>query len=163
MPPSTGLSSTFAMAPKTHEGFVAEQHRVMPAVVTVVIFWANVEAGFEALKHFARMNPGLLIVACKRGERKRGGSLIPGYKLLWNTNLANLGSATAFADKCTRELDVLKGRDVAFRQTMEIARRFGVLPMIAVVASDVHYWTTSAVESPSILANISSKEYRTPE
>ncbi len=65
----TGLLSTFAMAPKTREGFFAEQHTVIPPVVTVVVVWANVGAGFEALKHFARMNPGLLVVACRNQGR----------------------------------------------------------------------------------------------
>ncbi|PBK88398.1 hypothetical protein ARMGADRAFT_1084726 [Armillaria gallica] len=69
------------MAPKTHEGFLAEQHMVIPPVVTVVVdeSWA--------------LGCGLQ----KRGEGERAGSSIPGYELLWNTDLTNL--AMAFADK----------------------------------------------------------------
>lgn len=59
---------------------------------------------------------------------------------------------TAFADKCTGELD--RGRecrDVSLRQMNVTVRRL----RIVVVASDVHYWTTSEkelVESPNIHA-----------
>ncbi|PBK88403.1 hypothetical protein ARMGADRAFT_1120431 [Armillaria gallica] len=130
------------MAPKTHEGFLAEQHMVMSSVVTVVVVWANVGAGFETLKHFARMNPGLLVVAC-RNEGK-GKEAVIRYELLWNTDLVNLGSVPVF-DASLTGLMYWKGGISPFG-------RQWVLPRIAVVASDVHYWTMSAVESPITLA-----------
>ena len=36
---------------------------------TVIVTGANSGIGFEAAKHFARMNPGKLILACKSKER----------------------------------------------------------------------------------------------
>ncbi|KAK0458286.1 uncharacterized protein EV420DRAFT_389965 [Desarmillaria tabescens] len=201
------------MAPKTHEQYVADQHRIMPSVVTVnltgktvAVIGANIGLGFEASKHFARMNPERLILACRNEEKgKEAVSRLQkdtGYLKaeLWIIDLANFGSVTAFADKCERELDRLdilveNAGMAAFRQVrrrsragrlvctpttsdhgllairlvpkmINTARRFGVYPRIVVVASDVHYWTTfekELVESPNILAKLSSKEYCTPE
>ncbi len=36
---------------------------------TVVVTGANVGLGFEAAKHFARMNPGKIIIACRDPQR----------------------------------------------------------------------------------------------
>lgn len=36
---------------------------------TVIVLGANVGLGFEAAKHFARMNPGKLILACRSQEK----------------------------------------------------------------------------------------------
>ncbi|KAF8350273.1 hypothetical protein F5887DRAFT_423188 [Amanita rubescens] len=36
---------------------------------TVVVTGANTGLGFEASKHFARMNPGKLILACRSQQR----------------------------------------------------------------------------------------------
>ena len=36
---------------------------------TVIVTGANVGLGFEAAKHFARMNPGKLILACRNKEK----------------------------------------------------------------------------------------------
>ena len=36
---------------------------------TVVVIGANVGLGFEAAKHFARMNPGRIILGCRSKER----------------------------------------------------------------------------------------------
>ncbi|KAK0443239.1 hypothetical protein EV421DRAFT_1710192 [Armillaria borealis] len=200
------------MARKTHEQFVADQHRVNPPVVTVdltgktvVVIGANIGLGFEASKHFARMNPERLILACRNEEKGKDALLRlqedTDYSKaeLWIIDLANFGSVTAFADKCARELDrldilvenagmapfgrydVVEGWEtclytnnlgpglLAIRLVPKMigtARRFGVYPRIVVVASDVHYWTTfekELVESPNILAKLSSKEYSTPE
>ncbi len=64
------------MARKAHEQFVADQRRVNPPVVTVdltgktvVVIGANIGLGFEASKHFARMNPERLILACRNEEK----------------------------------------------------------------------------------------------
>ncbi|SJL12656.1 uncharacterized protein ARMOST_16086 [Armillaria ostoyae] len=88
------------MAPQTYEQSVAEEHRVMPPVVTVVVVWANVGAGFEALKHFTRMNPGLLIVACRSEEK--GKEVVLRFQ---DTNYS--GILTSRIYKCTHELDRL--------------------------------------------------------
>lgn len=41
---------------------------------TVVVTGANVGLGFEAAKHFARMNPGKLIIACR--DQQRGNAAL---------------------------------------------------------------------------------------
>ncbi|KAK0186869.1 hypothetical protein F5146DRAFT_935933 [Armillaria mellea] len=200
------------MARKTHDQFVADQRRVNPEVVTVdltgktiVVIGANIGLGFEASKHFARMNPERLVLAC-RNEEKGKDALIrlqedTNYSKaeLWVIDLASFRSVTAFADKCARELDrldilvenagmspfgkydVVEGWETCLHTNnlgpgllairlvphmIDTARRFEVYPRIVVVASDVHYWTTfekDLVESPNILAKLSSKEYSIPE
>ncbi|KAK0200108.1 hypothetical protein DFS33DRAFT_1278495 [Desarmillaria ectypa] len=64
------------MASKNHEQFVADQHQLMPPVVTRnlmgktdIVVGENIGAGFEASKHFARMNPERLILACRNEEK----------------------------------------------------------------------------------------------
>jgi retinol dehydrogenase-12 len=56
--------------------FIKDQRNPVPSVVqadlagkTVIVTGANSGIGFEAAKHFARMNPGRLILACKSKER----------------------------------------------------------------------------------------------
>ncbi|KAJ7673613.1 short-chain dehydrogenase [Mycena rosella] len=83
---------------------------------TVVVLGANTGLGFEATKHFAKMNPGRLILACRsetRGQaaldRLKAGT---GYKKaeLWIVDLANFASVKQFADKFERDggrLDIL--------------------------------------------------------
>ncbi len=61
-----------AMAPRTHEQFVADQTGPVPDVVTadlsgktLVLIGANAGLGFEAAKHFARMNPARLVLTAR--------------------------------------------------------------------------------------------------
>lgn len=56
--------------------FIKDQWTAVPPVVqadltgkTVIVTGANNGLGFEAAKHFARMNPGKLILACRSKER----------------------------------------------------------------------------------------------
>ena len=56
--------------------FLREQLATVPPVEhedlsgkTVVVIGANVGLGFEAAKHFARMNPGRIILGCRSKER----------------------------------------------------------------------------------------------
>jgi hypothetical protein len=60
------------MARKTPIDFIRDQYKAIRPVVkadlggkTVAIIGANVGIGFEAAKHFATMNPGKLILACR--------------------------------------------------------------------------------------------------
>ncbi|KAK0187477.1 hypothetical protein F5146DRAFT_1210337 [Armillaria mellea] len=108
------------MAPRTHEQLIADQTRPMPAVVTadlngktLVLIGANAGLGFEAAKHFARMNPGRLVLT-SRDEAKGKQALAQiqkdtGYSNaeLWIIDLASFDSVIAFADKAERELDRL--------------------------------------------------------
>lgn len=55
---------------------VKDQWSTLPPVAhadltgkVVVVIGANVGLGFEASKHFARMNPGKLILACRSKEK----------------------------------------------------------------------------------------------
>ncbi|PBK67947.1 short-chain dehydrogenase [Armillaria solidipes] len=108
------------MAPRTHEQLIADQTRPMPAVVTadlsgktLVLIGANAGLGFEAAKHFARMNPARLVLTA-RDEAKGKQALAQiqndtGYSKaeLWIIDLADFNSVIAFADKAERELDRL--------------------------------------------------------
>ncbi|KAK0476366.1 hypothetical protein IW261DRAFT_1339715 [Armillaria novae-zelandiae] len=108
------------MAPRTHEQFVADQTGPVPDVVTadlsgktLVLIGASAGLGFEAAKHFARMNPARLILTARdEAKGKRALAKIQaetGYSKaeLWIIDLANFSSVTAFADKAERELDRL--------------------------------------------------------
>ncbi|KAK0215220.1 hypothetical protein EDD85DRAFT_1000076 [Armillaria nabsnona] len=108
------------MAPRTHEQFVADQTGPVPDVVTtdlsgktLVLIGANAGLGFEAAKHFARMNPARLVLTA-RDEVKGKHALAQiqndtGYSKaeLWIIDLANFNSVVAFADRAEQELDRL--------------------------------------------------------
>ena len=56
--------------------FLREQLTTVPPVEhedlsgkTVVVIGANIGLGFEAVKHFARMNPDRIILGCRSKER----------------------------------------------------------------------------------------------
>ncbi|KAH7922272.1 NAD(P)-binding protein [Leucogyrophana mollusca] len=124
---------------KSLSAFVYEQWSTVPPVVTadlseetVIIVGASAGIGLEATKHFARMKPGRLIVACRneaKGKSAVAGvpwllrtgfsadSLVEvgnetGYNRaeLWLVDLADFASVIAFANKFERgggRLDVL--------------------------------------------------------
>ncbi|KAF5326302.1 hypothetical protein D9611_000458 [Ephemerocybe angulata] len=103
--------------------FFSEQWRKIPPVATadltgqtVVVVGANTGLGFEASKHFARMNPGKLVLAC-RNEAK-GKAALAKLKAETGCNtaelrlvdLANFSSVVGFADsfeKTGERLDIL--------------------------------------------------------
>lgn len=81
---------------------------------TVVVVGANTGLGFEATKHFASMNPGKLILACRSEER--GKAAVDKLKSetsydraeLWLVDLGKITSVIAFADRFEGErLDIL--------------------------------------------------------
>ncbi|KAG7441665.1 short-chain dehydrogenase [Guyanagaster necrorhizus] len=110
-------SLSLVMAPRTHEQLVANQTRPPPAVVTadlsgktLVLIGANTGLGFEAAKHFARMNPARLVLT-SRDEAKGKKALAQieedtGYTKaeLWIIDLTSFSSVIPFADKAEREL-----------------------------------------------------------
>lgn len=64
------------MARKSLLGFIRDQYTTVPPVVnanlkgkTVVVAGANTGIGFEAAQHFARMDAGRLILACRSREK----------------------------------------------------------------------------------------------
>ncbi|KAG2139821.1 uncharacterized protein EDB93DRAFT_1090014 [Suillus bovinus] len=101
---------------RSYVDFVIDQWSVVPPVETadlsgktVLVVGANVGIGLEASKHFARMQPARLIIAC-RSEAKGKVALAEieretGYNRceLWIVDLANFASVTAFADKFEKE------------------------------------------------------------
>ncbi|KAG1824295.1 hypothetical protein EV424DRAFT_1395164, partial [Suillus variegatus] len=101
---------------KSTLAYVIDQWSVVPPVETadlygktVLVVGANVGIGLEASKHFARMRPARLIIAC-RSEAKGKVALAEigqetGYNgcELWTVDLANFASVTAFADKFENE------------------------------------------------------------
>ncbi|EGN95975.1 hypothetical protein SERLA73DRAFT_185437 [Serpula lacrymans var. lacrymans S7.3] len=104
-------------------GIICGQFNAVPPVEnadltgkTVIVVGANVGIGFEASKHFARMNPARLILGCR--STTKGTAAIEEIKSetgydkaeLWLIDLANFSSVLAFADKFDKEgqgLDIL--------------------------------------------------------
>ncbi|KAJ7151011.1 hypothetical protein C8R46DRAFT_914484 [Mycena filopes] len=103
--------------------FVLSQWASQPAVVkvdlagkTVIVLGANTGLGFEAVKHFATMNPARLILACR--NESKGNAALQRLRSetkytkaeLWLVDLADFASVKAFADKFERDggrLDIL--------------------------------------------------------
>ncbi|KAK0431574.1 hypothetical protein EV421DRAFT_2024491 [Armillaria borealis] len=104
------------MAPRTQEQWVADQTGPVPAVVTadlsgktLVLIGANTGLGFEAAKHFARMNPARLVLTARdEANGKQALAQIQadtGYSKaeLWIIDLAILAAAERELDR----LDIL--------------------------------------------------------
>lgn len=128
----------------TVSDFIRSQWTAVPPVAhadltgkTVIVTGANNGIGFEATKHFARMNPGKLILACRSKERGQTAldgecnihgntgeddtnQLLDPVELkeatgcktaeLWILDLASFESVKAFANKFNKEagrLDIL--------------------------------------------------------
>ncbi|KAG7440371.1 NAD(P)-binding protein [Guyanagaster necrorhizus] len=105
---------------RTPEQLAADQTGPAPAIVTadlsgktLILVGANAGLGFEAAKHFARMNPARLVLTA-RDEAKGEKALAQiqsatGYTKaeLWIIDLANFNSVISFADRAERELDRL--------------------------------------------------------
>ncbi|KAF9485524.1 short-chain dehydrogenase [Pholiota conissans] len=103
--------------------FISEQWNPVPEVVqtslegkTVIVTGANNGIGFEAAKHFARMNPGRLIMACR--SQQRGEEAVSNLKRetgysnveLWMLDLASFASVQTFSERFNKEggrLDIL--------------------------------------------------------
>jgi retinol dehydrogenase 12 len=69
--------------------FLREQLKAVPSVEheelsgkTVVVIGANIGLGFEAAKHFARMNPDRIILGCRSKERGEAAATSDSNSLL---------------------------------------------------------------------------------
>ncbi|KAF9460542.1 short-chain dehydrogenase [Collybia nuda] len=111
------------MARLTFADFVREQWSEIPPVATadlagktVMVIGANTGLGFEASKHFARMNPKRLIMACRNHEK--GEAAVEKLRSetgfepveLWIIDLAKFSSVSEFASKFEKDggrLDIL--------------------------------------------------------
>ncbi|KAJ7483219.1 hypothetical protein FB451DRAFT_1393347 [Mycena latifolia] len=100
------------MKPESFWSFVRHQFtRAQPVVTTdltgktVVVLGANTGIGFEAAKHFATMNPGRLILACR--SQSKGQTALEKLKAatgcttaeLWLIDLADFASVKRFAER----------------------------------------------------------------
>ncbi|KAJ7474896.1 hypothetical protein FB451DRAFT_277908 [Mycena latifolia] len=83
---------------------------------TVIVLGANTGIGFEAATHFAKMNAGRLILACRSQAKGQAAvdklKATTGYQRaeLWLIDLADFASVRNFADKFERDggrLDIL--------------------------------------------------------
>ena len=121
--------------------FLREQLATVPSVEhedlsgkTVVVIGANIGLGFEAAKHFARMNPARIVLGCRskeRGEAAAASEANPllsyhsvshftyielktetGYESaeLWIIDLARISSVVDFVERLEKEgsrIDIL--------------------------------------------------------
>ncbi|KAJ2919907.1 hypothetical protein MD484_g391, partial [Candolleomyces efflorescens] len=118
--------------------FVCSQWKTVPPVATadltgqtVIVTGANIGLGFESAKHFAKMNPAKLILACRSEEKGKAAvekireetGYTPDLELL---DLAKFSSVLDFADRFLKNkdarLDILMA-NAAVAYTQESERR----------------------------------------
>ncbi|KAK0474988.1 hypothetical protein EDD18DRAFT_1313358 [Armillaria luteobubalina] len=133
---------------------------------TLILIGANTRLGFEAAKHFAKMNLARLVLTARVG--KKGTEALTriqqetGYRKaeLWIIDLANL-SNVAYKQ--------LRSWMFAIRmipKLFQTSRKRSVIPRLMIVASDVYYWTTidnGVIAGLSMLENLSDKDNCTKE
>ncbi|KAJ7857525.1 hypothetical protein B0H13DRAFT_2077458 [Mycena leptocephala] len=174
--------------------FVRDQFTTQQPVVkadltgkTIIVLGANTGLGFEAAKHFATMNPGRLIMACRSQNRGQAAAeklqAATGYMNaeLWIVDLADFESVKQFADKFEQDGNAaIDGWETALQisclstplvallllpSMLKTAREHSTLPRLVVVSSEVHYWAAidkSVTENPDMLKTMGSAEYCTP-
>ncbi|KIP11264.1 hypothetical protein PHLGIDRAFT_489213 [Phlebiopsis gigantea 11061_1 CR5-6] len=156
---------------------------------TVLITGANTGIGFEAAKHFARMAPARLIVACRSEEKglRAVQSKFPAARVNWMCCLfllqgqpidivvANAGMAsreyTLTEDGLEQNLQVNHVSTALLSALLlpnlvKAAREHHSRSRLVIVASGVHHsirFSEAVTSSPMILDALSSAEYCTPE
>ncbi|KAG6878856.1 hypothetical protein C0992_007119 [Termitomyces sp. T32_za158] len=144
---------------------------------TVVVIGANSGIGFEVSKHFARMKPTRLILAC-RSQAKGEGALQKikeeiGYEAeLWILDLSEFSSVIAFADRFDKEcgrLDYLIENAAMATNTYAVTNdgnEHSTRPRLVIVTSEVHFWSEFSKNPEDIFDGhkkiynvLSSKEY----
>ncbi|KAF8903502.1 short-chain dehydrogenase [Gymnopilus junonius] len=135
---------------------------------TVIITGANVGLGFEAAKHFARMNPEKLILACRnkaKGEaalnRRRAIDILvenAGVSPSENLEFTADGweSSVQTNDLSTSLLGLL-----LLPRLLETAEKYNTTPRLVVLASELHYWAKldkSVLDSPNPLREYALKD-----
>ncbi|KAJ2933351.1 hypothetical protein H1R20_g3738, partial [Candolleomyces eurysporus] len=115
-------SNPFPVMKKTILSFIQDQRFKIPPVIqvdlkgqTVIVVGANTGLGFETAKHFSRMGPAKLILACRNEEKGRAAvnkiREETGYSAeLRALDLARFSSVLSFVDDFLKEgnrLDIL--------------------------------------------------------
>ncbi|KAK0476226.1 hypothetical protein EDD18DRAFT_1089305, partial [Armillaria luteobubalina] len=155
---------------------------------TLILIGANTRLGFEAAKHFVKMNLARLVLTARVG--KKGTEALTriqqetGYRKaeLWIIDLANLSNVITFTDRTIGH--PLRGDwhgdlGVAYKQLrswmfairmipklFQTSRKRSVILRLMIVASDVYYWTTidnGVIAGLSMLENLSDKDNCTKE
>ncbi|PIG80996.1 hypothetical protein AARAC_011527 [Aspergillus arachidicola] len=139
---------------------------------TVIVTGSNVGIGFEAAKHFVRLNAAKVILAMRNLEAGEAAKRSietslnrPGSCEVWELDLASFDSVKAFADRASKlpRLDILVENAGIATYNFELAEArntflLGLLllpklqataqafqtssPHLSVVTSDVHAWTS---------------------
>ncbi|KAF7371070.1 hypothetical protein MSAN_00741300 [Mycena sanguinolenta] len=174
--------------------FIVSQWSRQPPVLeadltgkTVIVLGANTGIGFEAAKHFATMNPGRLILACRsqsKGQAALNKLIVDtGYSKaeLWIIDLADFSSVKQFADRFERDggrLDILvenaaigSFKYIPTKDNWDISLQVNHLStsLLAllfassnVVSSGALHWvkiTKSVYEDPEVVKTLGNAEY----
>ncbi|KAJ7921228.1 hypothetical protein B0H13DRAFT_2318584 [Mycena leptocephala] len=130
---------------------------------TVIVLGANTGLGFEATKHFATMNPGRLILACR--SQSKGQAAVDklkdatGYSKaeLWIIDLADFESVKRLqVNHLSTSLLAL----LLLPAMIKTAQQHSTLPRLVVVSSGALYWVEfdkSVRENPDMLKTLGTR------
>ncbi|KAJ3535194.1 hypothetical protein NMY22_g6598 [Coprinellus aureogranulatus] len=180
--PSYSTASIVLVMKKGFLGFIWDQLTPVPPLATsdlagqtVVVTGANTGLGFEAAKHFARMNPGRSFTQNTGIKEAIGFDRVE----LWLLDLAKFSSVVEFANKFQNgggRLDILVANAAIMPNkykltsdgweeslqvnnlstfllclllaplAIETAKKYGSRPRISIVSSETHYWAPAIPE-----------------
>ncbi|KAG9310809.1 hypothetical protein JVU11DRAFT_8662 [Chiua virens] len=171
---------------KTYFDFVVDQWSTVPPVEnadltgkTIVVVGANTGIGFEAAKHFARMNPAKLILACRSETKGQAAVSVLQEKFQQECDRLDIlvmnAGIVSFEYKETvngwesslqvNHLGTALLSLLLLPRLVETGRKVGSTSRLVIVASEVHYWADipkDVVESSNPLATLTSSKYRDP-